>query len=77
MKNWTVSKKLTGLIGVSLCSVVGLGTASYYGYVQSKTSLDDILVSTNALKHALMGDMMHDALRADVFSALLAKSPEC
>jgi methyl-accepting chemotaxis protein len=70
----TVTQKVLGLAFVNLlltCVIAGVG---YWAIQQLVTTQDAILTSDRALANHLEGDMMHDALRADVFSAFLHHS---
>ncbi|MET1078820.1 MAG: methyl-accepting chemotaxis protein [Pseudomonas sp.] len=56
----------TGLLAASI-----MGLVSYLGNARTADAVADSGVSLMALSNHLEGDMMHDALRADVLSALL------
>lgn len=49
-----------------------LGAVGYLAVVTLATSLSEVTVTGTALRNHLEGDMMHDALRADVFAAMVA-----
>lgn len=73
---WTIGKKVTATgIGVLLLSV---GTASVGLMVNTRLgeALDRAAVSGEVLRNHMQADMMHDALRADVFAALLSADPK-
>ena len=73
---WTIGKKVTATgIGVLLLSV---GTASVGLMVNTRLgeALDRAAVSGDVLRNHMQADMMHDALRADVFAALLSADPK-
>jgi methyl-accepting chemotaxis protein len=56
----------TGLLTALIMSLV-----SYLGNVRMADAVNDNEVSMTSLRNHLEADMMHDALRADVFSAML------
>lgn len=65
MKNLTLVHKLFGLC---LLAIAALAVVTYVGYHELiSTDVSDRLVTANAIQRAQMdGDMMHDAIRADV-----------
>ncbi|NVZ62421.1 methyl-accepting chemotaxis protein [Pseudomonas gingeri NCPPB 3146 = LMG 5327] len=67
----SIKLRLFLLIGTSLLTVLVMSLASYLGNVRMASATDDSQVSMTALRNHLEGDMMHDALRADVLSAML------
>ncbi len=70
--NWTVGKKLAamGTVAVLGALIVGYSGALGVGSVGDAIAIET--VTAKALRNHMNGDMMHDALRADVFAALLA-----
>jgi methyl-accepting chemotaxis protein len=61
------------LIGTGLLTAVIMSLVSYLGNSQMAAAVNDNEVSMTALRNHLEADMMHDALRADVLSALAGK----
>ncbi|CAI8814952.1 TarH domain-containing protein [Pseudomonas sp. IT-P44] len=61
------------LIGTGLLTAVIMSLVSYLGNSQMATAVNDNEVSMTALRNHLEADMLHDALRADVLSALAGK----
>ncbi|MFD2883802.1 hypothetical protein ACFS4T_18205 [Pseudomonas lini] len=59
------------LIGTSLLTALIVSLVSYLGNTRMAEAVSDNEVSMTALRNHLEADMMHDALRADVFSAML------
>jgi methyl-accepting chemotaxis protein len=57
-----------------LAMMLVLGLYSRYALSGASAQLNHVLVTNHTLRNHLEGDMMHDALRADVLSALLAES---
>ena len=58
-----------GLLGAALTVIVG--TAGWWGLHALGRDIDETVVATQGTQAATMGDMAHDALRGDVFQALL------
>nr|WP_264082389.1 methyl-accepting chemotaxis protein [Pseudomonas ekonensis] len=63
--------RLMLLIATSLVTALIVSLVSYVGNGRMSAAFDDSAVSMSALRNHLEADMMHDALRADVFSAML------
>jgi len=66
---WAVS-----LLGVLM--VLVMGSVGLMGHSAAQTSVDDLLVSLSATRNQMEADMMHDAIRSDVFAALLASKSQ-
>ena len=58
-----------GVLGMVFSAAVG--TAGWLGVHTLGERMDESVIATQATQAATMGDMMHDALRGDVFQALL------
>jgi len=58
-----------GLLGVGLTATVG--AVGWWGLQALGASMDETVVATEATQAITLGDMMHDALRGDVFQALM------
>jgi len=58
-----------GLLGASFTATVG--GVGWWGLQALSLTMDDTVIATQATQAATMGDMMHDALRGDVFQALM------
>ena len=72
---WTIGKKVTATgIGVLVLSVGTAGVGLMMN-TQLGGALDRATVSSEILRNHMQADMMHDALRADVFAALLSSDP--
>jgi methyl-accepting chemotaxis protein len=52
-----------------------LSFSGRYGMSRASAGLESVVKTGDTLRNHLEGDMMHDALRADVLAALLAESP--
>ncbi len=67
----SIKLRLMLLIATSLLTALIVSLVSYVGNVRMSGAVSDSAVSMSALRNHLEADMMHDALRADVYSALL------
>src|SRR3990172_8825035 len=70
--NVTVGKKLVGLGLLGAGLVLGVAYSGYWGLMKSSTALDVIVLHMSSIRQHIEADMMHDALKADVFAALAA-----
>jgi methyl-accepting chemotaxis protein len=71
MRNWTVGKKLLALGTFNLLNVIVLGAIAQWGFQGAQQEFQRSLAMTAAIRGAMQADMMHDAIRGDVASALL------
>ncbi len=69
----SIKLRLLLLIGTGLLTALIMSLVSYLGNSQMATAVNDNEVSMTALRNHLEADMMHDALRADVLSAMAGK----
>ncbi|KPW29980.1 Methyl-accepting chemotaxis protein [Pseudomonas amygdali] len=67
----SIKLRLLLLIGTSVLTVLIISLVNYAGNTRTETAMIDSEVSMTALSNHLEADMMHDALRADVLSAML------
>ena len=67
----TIGRKLAGVAVLAVALVTAVGVAGYRGVTRLAVAMEDNAVKTSALRSHTDVDMMHDALRADVFHALL------
>ena len=67
----SIKLRLLLLIGTGLLTALIMSLVSYLGNSQMATAVNDNEVSMAALRNHLEADMMHDALRADVLSAMV------
>jgi len=72
MKNWPVRKKLFAFGGLCLLLAGIIGAAGLWGVSKTDHAMDRIVASSKVLATNLRADVMHDAMRADVFNGLLA-----
>ncbi|MNS39763.1 Methyl-accepting chemotaxis protein McpS [compost metagenome] len=67
----SIKLRLLLLIGTGVLTALIMGLVSYLGNGQMGQAVQDNDVGMSALRNHLEADMMHDALRADVLSAML------
>jgi methyl-accepting chemotaxis protein len=67
----SIKLRLRLLIATSLLTALIVSLVSYVGNTRMSGAVNDNAVSMTALRNHMEADMMHDALRADVYSALL------
>ncbi|GFM82582.1 histidine kinase [Pseudomonas cichorii] len=67
----SIKLRLLLLIGTGVLAILIMSLVSYVGNVRMAHAMEDNEVSMTALRNHLEADMMHDALRADVLSAML------
>ncbi|MFL6575560.1 MAG: methyl-accepting chemotaxis protein [Povalibacter sp.] len=70
----TIRARLAALVGLMLTLMLVLGLSAWNGLSSADARLRDVVMTGRILRNHLEGDMMHDALRADVLSALLAET---
>ena len=68
----SIRKKFYGFGGLMAAVALIIGAIGYWGISRQGRELDDVVVTSLALRNHLESDMMHDALRADVLGALRA-----
>lgn len=68
----TIKSQLILFGAASAVFITGLGAASLYAVKEQQTALATTTRDAVAMRHHQQGDMMHDALRADVFAGMLA-----
>src|SRR5262245_60446233 len=69
--SWNVTTKVSSITAVSLGCRLGLGLSSYVESERMVANSEEVQKLNTALRNHMEGDMMHDALRADVLNALL------
>jgi methyl-accepting chemotaxis protein len=72
----TLRAKICGLSFFGLALAVVLGGFGYRGLDGVSEAADRLLTSSTLIRNQLEADMMHDALRADVLTALMSVTPE-
>ncbi len=73
MKKLSTSHMLRVLVGVGMATVAVMGYMGLRTQSQLNDQANDILPITEFQRHALLTDMMHDAINADVIQSGLAK----
>jgi methyl-accepting chemotaxis protein len=68
----SIRKKLFGLGLITLVVGAAIWGLSYWGLSRTDEAMDAAAEAAEAQRNQMAADMMHDALRADVFAALLA-----
>jgi methyl-accepting chemotaxis protein len=68
----SIRRKFYGFGGLMAVVALMIGAIGYWGIVSQADELGDVVVTSQALRNHMEGDMMHDALRADVINALHA-----
>ena len=68
----SVRKRLIGFAAASLIFVTIIAGTAFWVLSQLTAAMSDIVLTSTALRTEMQADMMHDALRADVFAALHA-----
>ena len=71
----TIRARLFLLVALMLVLPGVLGTNAHLALGTAGTNLAKVTRTSRALRNHMEGDMMHDALRADVLAALLAATP--
>jgi methyl-accepting chemotaxis protein len=72
LKSLSIRKKFYGFGGLMAAVALIIGAIGYWGISRQGSELDGVVVTSLALRNHLESDMMHDALRGDVLSALRA-----
>ncbi|AOE83954.1 chemotaxis protein [Pseudomonas sp. TCU-HL1] len=68
-----IRQKMVASGAISVIAAALLGGIGYWGQTELADALAENQLSVSALRNHLEGDMMHDALRADVLAALLVQ----
>ncbi|WP_119302622.1 methyl-accepting chemotaxis protein [Dongia deserti] len=71
-KSLTIRRKFYGFGGLMAAIALFIGAIGYWGISRQSTELDSVATTSLALRNHLESDMMHDALRADILTALRA-----
>jgi len=76
INTWTIRKKLNSLSILGIIFSIGIAITGFYGVMQTGQAMDMIAIDLSITRTHLTADMMHDALRADVFESFLLASDE-
>ncbi len=71
VKNFSIPARLRTAGAFAIAAVLATFYAGYSGIKESNTGLISSITATSAVLATMDGDMMHDALRADVFNAII------
>lgn len=74
--SWTIRNKLFGLSFAGLILALSVGISGYWGITRTGAGLSEVSVTGMALRNHLDANLMHNALRADVLSGLVAETPK-
>ncbi len=74
--SWTIRNKLFGLSFAGLILALSVGISGYWGVSRTGAGLSEVSVTGTALRNHLDANLMHNALRADVLSGLVAETPK-
>jgi methyl-accepting chemotaxis protein len=72
LKSISIRQKFFGFGGLMAVVALFIGAIGYWGISRQTAELSGVVTTSLALRNHLEGDMMHDALRADVLSAMRA-----
>ena len=76
MRSISITRKMTIAALAVLFLVVTSSGAGMWVAVKLSGGLDRAMTSSHILRTHMGADMMHDALRADVYAALLSSDPD-
>lgn len=68
----TIRARLLVLVALMLTLMLVVGGSGWNGMSGADEQLGSVVTTGRILRNHMEGDMMHDALRADVLAALLA-----
>ncbi|HWA46895.1 MAG TPA: methyl-accepting chemotaxis protein [Dongiaceae bacterium] len=71
-KSMSIRQKFIAFGGLVAVIALTIGAIGYWGISRQTHELEGVVVTSLALRNHMEGDMMHDALRADVLNALHA-----
>ena len=72
LKSMSIRQKFIAFGGLVAVIALTIGAIGYWGINRQTRELEGVVVTSLALRNHMEGDMMHDALRADVLAALHA-----
>jgi methyl-accepting chemotaxis protein len=72
----TIQQKMTLVSGLVFLLAGGAAATGLWAAGELTLHIRSVSTSAESLRHHMQADMMHDALRADVLSAMLAKNPD-
>src|SRR5688572_11418928 len=72
LKSISIRQKFFGFGGLMAVVALFIGAIGYWGISRQTAELSGVVTTSLAIRNHLESDMMHDALRADVLSAMRA-----
>jgi methyl-accepting chemotaxis protein len=72
----SIRAKLLALSVMCAAAALAIGAAGYWGILRVRGTNDSLMLSLEAMRNHMEGDMMHDALRGNVLAVLLARNDE-
>lgn len=76
LENTSIAFRLRGLGFLAISMIVVIGLLSQFGISRLGSDLQSVTTAGQSLRNHLEGDMMHDAIRADVLAAVSGLSDE-
>ncbi len=70
----TIHRKLLGLTLIGCAATASVAALGLYGVARTAAHVDAMVLDAATLRAQMTADMMHDAVRADVYAALVAAS---
>jgi methyl-accepting chemotaxis protein len=70
--HFTIRRQLLAMTLIGTAGTALMGAGAYLGFTRSATGTEALVRATQAQRFQMDADMMHDAIRGDVLSALLA-----
>src|SRR5262245_21972509 len=70
LRSMSIRQKFFGFGGLIAAVALLIGGIGVWGTARQASDLEEVVTTSLALRNHLEGDMMHDALRGDVLSAL-------
>jgi len=70
---WTIRTRLFALSFLGLLLAMAVGESGYFGVSQVQSGIQEIYLTSSALRNHMEADMMRHALKGDVLAALLAR----
>jgi methyl-accepting chemotaxis protein len=74
LANVSIRARLIGLVVAAGAVSAGLGWLSWWSQQQNKEVVTSLEQTAQVVRSAMLTDMMHDAIHAEVVSAALAKN---
>jgi methyl-accepting chemotaxis protein len=72
LSSFSIRQKFFGFGGLMAVAALVIGAIGYWGISRQTSELEGVVTTSLAIRNHLESDMMHDALRGDVLSALRA-----